>query len=315
MSFSNQLNPQINSEVFNKFVVRWQINQSRSWRCIWERRDVWLFQFLQKLNLHTQVSVPLFYHDRNHIDKDYGDKMIVVTGETVSNGILAFAYSEVALTSFMIHFLRNGQTFVDVGTHFGYEALLSCKLVGKEGQVFCFEPNPSAFVIAKKNLQHLSQSKIYQLGIADKSKTLRLQNRPIWESAFNSVSSNSDDSDSTEISVTCLDEIFKERIKPIDFIKCDVEGFEMNVLKGADRILSEDLPILVLEADMPLANGLASPRAMELANYLKDYGYSPFSFDFDGDFKLGRLNSFPTYHANIAFFPDRDLERLGIINL
>jgi len=302
MHLKNPLNP----KVFQQLINRWQVNQLGGLKCLLMRRQIWLWQLLQKLNYHIQVTVPLFY-DEN---------MTVVTGETVSKNILVFGYTEVPLTALMINVLETGQTFVDVGTHFGYEALLATRLVGKDGHVICFEPNPSAFAIAKKNLAHLPQSRIYQLGIAEQSKSLRLQNRPIWESAFNSLSSNNADSEKSntyehiEVSVTSLDEILRDRVKPIDFLKCDVEGFELNVLQGAHRILSEDQPILVLEADMPSTQGQVSSRAMELADYLRDYDYSAFNFDFDDKLILGQLNSFPTHHPNIVFFPNSKLSYL-----
>ncbi len=112
---------------------------------------------LQRLGFHVETSVPLFFSAR----------MRVVTGETVSSALLAFGYSEVAVTILMLSLLSEGDTMVDVGTHFGYEALLGSHLVGSTGQVICFEPSPRAFAIASKNLGHLKQVSLYKVAIAD----------------------------------------------------------------------------------------------------------------------------------------------------
>jgi FkbM family methyltransferase len=240
--------------------------------------------------------------------------MRVITGETVSSVILAFGYTELALTALMLQFLDQGQTMVDIGTHFGYEALLGCRLVGQEGRVICFEPNPLAFALARKNLLRFSQVELHQVGVGDQLTTLRLQNRPIWESAFNSFSEQLTQDDTVAVPVTTLDVALANRARPIDFIKCDAEGFELAILKGAHQILCEDAPLIVLEADMPTSEGKSSARAHQLAAYLNDYDYQAFNFDFNGKFRIGALDSFPTHHANIAFIPKTSLGVLSRIS-
>ena len=59
---------------------------------------------------------------------------------------------------------------------------------------------------------------------------------------------------------------------PVRLIKCDVEGHELEVVRGCRRILAEDRPILLLEcADFLRAGGLES-----VAGYLEQYGYEGF---------------------------------------
>lgn len=255
---------------------------------------MWVAQVMQKVGWHREVVAPLFW----------GERMQVITGEIVSQGILTFGYGEPTITALMLRLLDSGQTMIDVGTHFGYEALLvGCQLVGSQGHVICFEPSPAAFAIAQKNLARFPQVELRQEGVADQLGTLRLQNRPIWESAFNSFSMKQTEIDSINVPVTTLDLTLANRTQPVDFLKCDAEGFEMAVLKGAHNILGKDVPVLVLEADMPTKEGKNSSRAHELAAYLDAYGYQAFNFDFDGCFRFEPLGSFPVHHANIAFVP------------
>lgn len=299
--------PLENVELLNEFTRWWQQQQQSGWACTWRRRAVWKAQLIQKMGLHQKVLAPLFW----------GEHMQVVTGEVVSSCLLAFGYSEVAITALMLHFIKAGQTVVDIGTHFGYEALLACELVGDQGQVICFEPSPTAFAIAQQNLCHFQQVKLYQQAVADQVGILQLQDKPIWESAFNSFSTSpigKRDCKYVEVPTTKLDYFLKKCVKPIDFIKCDVEGFEMAVLQGAHKLLSEHAPVLVLEADMPSVEGKASNRAFELAKFLQHYGYQACSFDFDGTLQLGVLDSFPVNHANIAFIPKTRSDLLDILS-
>jgi len=229
--------------------------------------------------------------------------MRVVTGETVSSALLAFGYSEVAVTILMLSLLSEGDTMVDVGTHFGYEALLGSHLVGSTGQVICFEPSPRAFAIASQNLGHLKQVSLHKVAIADSVGQASLQNRSIGQSALNSLVEAGTEQDSVEVPITTLDAALAGRKRPVNFLKCDAEGSELAVLKGAHDILVRDSPVMVLEADMPSIKGEPSARACELVNYLENYNYRAFSFDFDQGLKVGRFGSFPTYHANVAFVP------------
>lgn len=293
----------VHTELLETLALWQRQNQSGRRACIWRRRTVWLSQIIQKLGLHLEVTAPLFW----------GERMRVVTGETISKCLLTFGYTEIAITALMLRLLGVGQTMVDVGTHFGYEALLGCHLVGTEGRIICFEPSPTAFALARKNLSRFLQVDLRQEAVADQCGKLRLQNRPIWDSALNSLSTEQNEIDSIDVSVTTLDKVLAKRVRPVDFLKCDAEGFEIAVLKGAHNLLREDAPVLVLEADMPI-DGKSSPRARHLANHLNAYNYRAFSFDFDGCFRFGPLDSFPVYHANVAFVPDSRPDLLSRIS-
>jgi FkbM family methyltransferase len=289
------LGPPAHPALLKEFNRWWQQNQSRSLACIWRRRSVWRAQVLQRLGRHIEVCVPLFF----------GGRMRVVTGETVSTSLVAFGYAEVAITSLMLHLLSEGSTVVDIGTHFGYEALLGSHLVGSSGRVIAFEPNPNAFAIASSNLAHLRHVTLHEMAVADRVGMARLQNRDITQGALNRLTEADDDNDNETIGVqvTTLDAALGGRDRPIDFLKCDVEGSELAVLKGAHEILTKDAPLMVLEADMPLADGQPSARAHELVAYLQGYGYQALSFDFNENLRVGPFGSFPTYHANVAFVP------------
>jgi hypothetical protein len=100
--------------------------------------------------------------------------------------------------------------------------------------------------------------------------------------------------------------------RPVDFIKCDAEGTEMAVLRGAVDILSKDKPFLVLEAEMPNDSELR-PRVREFAELLGPMGYQGLSFDYDGKLKLAPVSSFVEGHANVAFIHSSKAHRLTSI--
>jgi hypothetical protein len=87
----------------------------------------------------------------------------------------------------------------------------------------------------------------------------------------------------------------------VDFVKCDVEGAEMRVLRGARDILRADRPLLVLEAEMPV-ECQARPRVREFQEFLQPLGYRPLAFEYSGrQLQFGPLDRLQMHHANVAF--------------
>ena len=189
---------------------------------------------------------------------------------------------------------------VDVGAHFGYEALSASRLVGDTGSVVCFEPNPAVYSLALKNLNKPNVT-VHNSAVGDHDGTVKMLNKPITESAFNSIT-DSEGADTIDVPLVTLDKVLASREKPIDFIKCDVEGFEMEVLKGCTQILTADKPCLVLEADIPSENEQSIQRAGVIANFLSKFGYEAYAFDMRGaNLIIDKLNNLKMSHANVLF--------------
>lgn len=282
--------------------VRWQEqNMTGGWAVRWRRRPIWFAQIAQKLGLEREVSAPLFW----------GESMRVITNEVMSRSLLSFGYSEPTITALMLILLNRGDSMVDIGTHFAYEALLGCRLVGETGSIVGFEPNPQVFEMASRNLRGRPQARVEQKAIADFEGIASFQDRPISQSAFGGIGKE-EGFGTFEVTVSRLDTQLAKRTQPVNFIKCDAEGSELAVLRGATGVLEKDRPFLVLEADMPTPEGIASARAHELADYLGKYGYKAFNFDFDGEFHFGDLDAFPVQHANIGFLP---IERVDLLEI
>jgi hypothetical protein len=83
----------------------------------------------------------------------------------------------------------------------------------------------------------------------------------------------------------------------------------MLVLRGALNILSEDKPLLLLEAEMP-DHAEFLPRVKAFEELIGPMGYRGFSFDYDGKLKLVPLGSLVAGHANVAFIHHSKANRL-----
>lgn len=124
---------------------------------------------------------------------------------------------------------------VDVGANFGIYALRASKMVGENGQVIAIEPEPLNFKILK---QHVRINKIrnmllVNLAMGDKVGTVKLF---LNGNGFNSIKQQNSGK-YVKVPLTTLDHTLDAlKIKHIDLLKIDVEGAELDVLKGLRKL-------------------------------------------------------------------------------
>lgn len=149
---------------------------------------------------------------------------------------------------------------LDVGAHIGNHTLFFAKVLG--AKVIAFEPYPETFTQLKANLRsnYISETVLPWQAAAG--------NRDAWiymnlDTPNNTGMAKVDLNGSVEARMVRLDDVVKQKV---GLIKIDVEGGEMDVLRGAGRILSIDRPILYVE----------TAQFAEVAAVLAQYGYEPF---------------------------------------
>lgn len=197
-------------------------------------------------------------------------------------------------------FLIKGNFYIDVGGNLGYLALNAERLVGKDGLVIALEPDVTILPLLRRNLEH-NKSTIRVVEIAASSERGSVTFNIATESGLSRLENSSKSSfgmellQKTEVQADTLDNIVAEQAgdRKVDFIKIDVEGHELTVLKGATSILKKDGPTLILEVNARVlaSNGLALD---DLVDYLKPFGYKFFKIEIHGKawFRIGRA---PTY--------------------
>jgi FkbM family methyltransferase len=142
-----------------------------------------------------------------------------------------------------------GQTWLDVGAHYGYTALALSGLVGPEGSVFAFEPVlATASCIAQTRLFNgLDKLHVVPLGLSAEC-ALRTKRLAVVRGMADSTI---DQSGWTEpILVAAFDGLWtglRGEQPKVDGVKIDVQGMELDVLRGMRRTLQSDHPKLVIE--------------------------------------------------------------------
>lgn len=152
----------------------------------------------------------------------------------------------------MRRLLRPGDRFVDIGAHIGFFSLFAASLVEPCGDVIAFEPSSENIALFLKSIKESSFSSIhaFRLGISDRRGIDFLRLNPLnrGDHRFH-LNEQEQDLASEEVEMISLDDFFHEVFnnKPIRMIKSDTQGAEISVLRGAQSIIEEYSPILILE--------------------------------------------------------------------
>jgi FkbM family methyltransferase len=187
--------------------------------------------------------------------------------------------------------IRRGDVVFDVGANLGYYTLLFSHLAGPEGEVHAFEPVPATFERLAAKLARECRSgnaRANRTAVGDTTGTTVLY-LPGSDHGQASLARHADGSWSAgpavtehESPLTTLDAYAREReVRRIDFLKCDVEGAELAVLRGGAGLLARHRPVLHLEI-CPAWTRDFGYEPEELGDFVRSLGYSDLRLVGDG---------------------------------
>ncbi len=196
--------------------------------------------------------------------------------------------SEIRLARFLLKNLKPGDTFCDVGAHFGYFSLLASQLVGEKGKVLAFEASRSTFGILQKNAAPFANIMPLHRAASDVDKVLVFNEFPALYSEYNSLVLpeiknatwiKNNPSQPIEVTGVRLEDFFAEGKANPDIIKIDVEGAEPKVLQGTAHFLQDNSPLVVMEYLLSNSQNEAHREAVAFAQGI---GYQVFRIGDDG---------------------------------
>jgi FkbM family methyltransferase len=187
-----------------------------------------------------------------------------------------FETSELA---FVGRFLRPSMTVLDLGAHQGLYTLLASGRVGSRGRVIAFEPSPRerralrlhvmmnlCWNVTIQGLALGNENTEANLFVVEGSQTGCNSLRP--PHVFGGASP-------IRVRVARLDDwLDSKKIDHVDFIKLDVEGAELEVLRGAERLLNrKPLPVILAEVQ-DVRTQQWGYKAKEIIEHLSQRGYT-----------------------------------------
>jgi FkbM family methyltransferase len=210
-----------------------------------------------------------------------------------------------------------GQTVVDIGADVGLYSSRLAELVGPSGRVHAFEPNPARHEVLAALAAAQPQVELHLPGLSDHAGEEDLH-VPIRGgavvSAFGRLSPPPAGAEGvswerTPVEVTPLDRELSGERSRISFVKCDVEGHELAVMRGAEQTLRAAMPTLLVEIEQR-----HSEAGVEATfEYLLGLGYSGWAIGPGGPYPLDR---FDLERDQLAFVSGFDLSEVpsGYVN-
>ena len=167
-----------------------------------------------------------------------GRRWVIASGSRFVKG----TYEPIQSAAFQ-RLIQPGHVVFDVGAHVGYYTVLSSVLAGPSGQVIAFEPLPANLKYLRRHLKlnDCDNVRILTNCVGEGSSVAR------FDDSHGTGVGHLANEGSFEVQVRSLDEMVESGELPIpQFLKIDVEGAELLVLKGAERLLRRHHPTLVL---------------------------------------------------------------------
>jgi FkbM family methyltransferase len=185
--------------------------------------------------------------------------------------LYAAGFYETAMLANLMPHLRAGDVMYDVGAHIGYVSLVAARIVGPSGRVFAFEADPenAARIAGHAEMNALPQVELIPAAVWSECRTLSFHRASASSSRNTGAIADSEDGDSSNgniaVEAVTLDRFAKDH-RPPAVVKIDVEGAEVEVLKGAEEVFRTSKPTLVCEVHH-------SRAAQGVAAWLTTMGY------------------------------------------
>lgn len=170
-------------------------------------------------------------------------------------------------------FLKQGSIFMDIGANIGLMSTIASKLVGENGRVYAVEANPKTIEVLHHNcaINQCENIEILPIALAsEKGSAILYENWNVNRGGASLISQG--DEHGITVSKERLDDLFSPD-SPVHLVKIDVEGFELEVLKGGVDWFKTQQPVFIIEVSTQRSNQEgATPESImsfvaELGNY------------------------------------------------
>jgi len=220
-----------------------------------------------------------------------GRKMFTQNNDGLALSI--FKIYEPNQTEIVKKYVREGDIVIDIGAHVGYYTLLMAQLVGENGKVYSFEPDPVNFQLLKKSVEINGFENVVLIqkavsNITDKVKLFLGDD----DSAINRIydAKLGDAKESIDVDSVTIDEYFKENDELINFIKLDSEGSEVKIINGMKQFLSRNKELVMMTEFFPFLIKKSGDEPNQYLKSLEKSGFSLYNI-LDKNEKTNKINS------------------------
>lgn len=153
------------------------------------------------------------------------------------------------------HLVKRGDTVIDIGANLGYYTRPIADIIGAEGRVYAVEPVPVIFDVLKRNTAGCGNVTLLNYALGSEERTIEMANDSVAAAGYfgtgrNFVSDGELSGEAIRFTAQMVQgsKLFAE-IGKIDFIKCDIEGYERVVIPEMRAIIEQHHPTVLIETD------------------------------------------------------------------
>ena len=170
--------------------------------------------------------------------------------------------------------VRAGDVCIDIGANLGYYARTLARLAGPEGRVYAVEPVAPVRKVLSRNLRRCVNTEIIPYALGGEDRTVVLANDSARETGYlgtgrNFVKESGGCSDVEFVAEMRRGSGLFGGLERLDFIKCDVEGYELHILREMRTVLERHRPTVLIET-----GGENRPAVVRLFGELGYAGYT-----------------------------------------
>ena len=210
----------------------------------------------------------------------HGHKMYLDPLDRITSALFFSDVYEKYQTNLFISLVKRGMVVVDIGAHIGYYTLLAADLVGEEGKVFAFEPNPDSYTLLVKNIEINGYNNIFpvQKAISNKTGSAKLFLGPHYNRGDSRLYDSHDGRESIEVDVTTLDSYFGKDCQ-VDLIKMDIQGAEAGALQGMANVIEKNDNLKLITEYWPAGLQRFGSSPMDFLDKLMEHGFKLYHVD------------------------------------
>lgn len=173
-------------------------------------------------------------------------------------------------------FISPGDVVVDAGANFGYNAILMGKQISPNGLLATFEPQRIIHQQLSGNLilNNIFNAVTFHAALGNEQSTTTMRSVD-YESNWINIGDTSIGEGGEKVDVYTLDQLELDRI---NFIKIDIQGYELFMLQGAKNTLKQHQPNLFIEIE-PHQLIKFNITENQLIDYIKSFGYRIFKIN------------------------------------
>jgi FkbM family methyltransferase len=169
--------------------------------------------------------------------------------------------------------IKPGDHVLDIGANIGFYAELLSEMVGEKGRIYCFEPENQNFKHLQRNTTKLKNVVLFKNAVSNKKETIRIYTSKLLNVDHRTYPVSNYDT-VEEIDAVCIDDLLQSgTIAKVNFIKIDIQGFELTAFKGMTKLLADNNHIKIITEYWPHGFRRAGTSAIEFYDFFDIAGY------------------------------------------